>query len=145
MQELGDCDIIGLGREELGDWDVIVIEELGDSSIQVVGKVMARSIIVGWEDIVEELSDRDIVVGKVLGHSNSILAVEELSDRDVILVEEFVDHVIKELGYGDIVGIQELGKWVVSLATAIQEFCHCNIIWPLIHELGHSNVIRGCL
>ena len=75
-----------------------------------MGKVMARSIIVGWEDIVEELSDRDIIVGKVLGHSNSILAVEELGDRDVILVEEFVDHVIKELGHRDIVGIQELGK-----------------------------------
>ena len=81
------------------------MEELGDSGIKVVGKIMADGIVIGRQDIVEELSHSDIVVGKVLGHCDSILTVEELSHRDIVLGKELVNNVVKELGNRDIISI----------------------------------------
>ena len=110
MQELRDSNVIGL-VEEFGAGDAVGVEELRYGGIEVVRQVDAVSLMVGRENLVEELGDGDIVAGQVLGHGNAVFGVaEELGHRNVVGGEELGHDVVEEFGDGDVVLLQERGK-----------------------------------
>ena len=88
MQELCDSHIVGALIEELGHSDIVGLKELRHSCVEVVGQINSMLVMVGGKDFIEELSDGDVVVGEVLCHSNAILSLKELGYSDVVRVEE---------------------------------------------------------
>ena len=72
MEELSNSGIIGSLAEELGHRDIIVFEELCDGGIQIAWHVHLTLIQVSWYNLVEELSDRDVIGFEVFGYSNVI-------------------------------------------------------------------------
>ena len=94
-KELSDSDI-----EEFGDGDIVGLEEARGGSTQELGH---------WDVVLEEFSDRDIVVGQELGHS------------DIIGGKEVGYSIIQELGDGHIIGT--LGKELGHRDIILKELC----------------------
>ena len=75
-----------------------------------MGEIPAVLLVVGRDDLVEELGDGDVVTGEILGNGDTVLAFEELGGGDIVGREELGDDIVEELGDRDVILLQELGK-----------------------------------
>ena len=63
-----------------------------------MGEIAAVLLVVGRDDLVEELGDGDVVICEVLGNGDTVFTLEELGGGDVIGGEELGDDIVEELG-----------------------------------------------